>query len=147
MAKRILVPLDQSEVAEAVVPVVADAARGGQATVRLLHVAPMPDSLVDVEGRVIAYADQEIERLQAEALDYLHAVEVQFIGTPVECAVRFGDPVSEILRDAEAFGADLIAVCATGRGGLSRALFGSHAEQVMKKAEASVMLIRPARVG
>jgi len=145
MAKRILVPLDQSEVAEAVVPMVADAARGGQATVRLLHVAPMPDNQVDADGRVIAYADQELDRVRAEALDYLHAVEVQFMGTPVECEVRFGDPVTEILRDAEEFGADLIAVCATGRGGLSRALFGSHAEQVMRKAETSVMLLRPQR--
>jgi len=132
-------------VAEAVVPVVADAARGGQAIVRLLHVAPMPDNQVDAEGRVIAYADQELDRVLAEALDYLHAVEVQFMGTPVECKVRFGDPVSEILRDADEFGADLIAVCATGRGGLSRALFGSHAEQVMRKAGTAVMVIKPGR--
>ena len=145
MAKRILVPLDQSEVAESVVPVVADAARGGQATVCLLHVAPVPDNRVDEGGRVVAYADQEMERLRSEGLDYLHVVEVQFAETPVECVVRFGDPVSEILREAEDFGADLIAVCATGRGGLSRAVFGSHAEQVMRKAQASVMLIRPAR--
>jgi len=145
MAKRILVPLDQSEVAESVVPVVADAARGGQATVCLLHVAPVPDNRVDEGGRVVAYADQEMERLRSEGLDYLHVVEVQFAETPVECVVRFGDPVSEILRAAEDFGADLIAVCATGRGGLSRAVFGSHAEQVMRKAQASVMLIRPAR--
>jgi nucleotide-binding universal stress UspA family protein len=39
MAKRILVPLDQSVTAEMVVPLVADAARGGGGTVRLLHVA------------------------------------------------------------------------------------------------------------
>ncbi len=145
MAKRILVPLDQSEVAETVVPIVADAARGGQATVRLLHVAPVPDNRADEEGRVIAYADQEMDRLQAEALDYLRAVEVQFVETPVECVVRFGDPVSEILREAETFGADLIAVCATGRGGLTRAVFGSHAEQVMRKAGTAVMLIKPGR--
>ena len=145
MAKRILVPLDQSEVPETVVPIVADAARGGQATVRLLHVAPVPDNRADEEGRVIAYADQEMDRLQAEALDYLRAVEVQFVETPVECVVRFGDPVSEILREAETFGADLIAVCATGRGGLTRAVFGSHAEQVMRKAGTAVMLIKPGR--
>jgi len=145
MAKRILVPLDQSEVAETVVPIVADAARGGQVTVRLLHVAPVPDTRIDDEGRVIAYADQEMDRLQAEALDYLRAVEVQFVETPVECVVRFGDPVSEILREAETFGADLIAVCATGRGGLTRAVFGSHAEQVMRKAGTAVMLIKPGR--
>ncbi len=145
MAKRILVPLDQSEVAETVVPIVADAARGGQATVCLLHVAPVPDNRIDEEDRVIAYADQEMDRLQAEALDYLRAVEVQFVETPVECVVRFGDPVSEILREAETFGADLIAVCATGRGGLTRAVFGSHAEQVMRKAGTAVMLIKPGR--
>src|SRR6266496_36014 len=145
MAKRILVPLDQSEVAETVVPIVADAARGGQVTVRLRHVAPVADTRIDDEGRVIAYADQEMDRLQAEALDYLRAVEVQFVETPVECVVRFGDPVSEILREAETFGADLIAVCATGRGGLTRAVFGSHAEQVMRKAGTAVMVIKPGR--
>jgi nucleotide-binding universal stress UspA family protein len=145
MAKRILVPLDQSEVAESVVPVVADAARGGQATVRLLHVAPVADNRVDQDGRVVAYADQEMERLRGEALDYLHAVEAQFTETPVECVVRFGDPVSEILTEAEAFGADLIAVSTAGRSGLSRALFGSVAEQIMRRAEPSVVLMRPER--
>lgn len=145
MAKRILVPLDQSEVAESVVPVVADAARGGQANVRLLHVAPVPENRVDQEGRVVAYADQEMERLRSEALDYLHAVEAQFTETSVECVVRFGDPVGEILAEAEAFGADLIAVSTTGRSGLSRTLFGSVAEQIVRKAEPSVMLMRPGR--
>ena len=62
MAKRILVPLDQSALAESVIPVVADAARGGAAAVRLLHVAPLPDTRVDPEGRVVAYADQERAR-------------------------------------------------------------------------------------
>ncbi len=83
MAKRILVPLDQSEVAESVVPVVADVARGGQATVCLLHVAPLPDNRVNEGGRVVAYADQEMERLRSEGLDYLHVVEVQFAETAV----------------------------------------------------------------
>ncbi len=145
MAKRILVPLDQSEVAESAVPVVADAARGGQATVRLLHVAPVPESRLDEQGRVVAYADQEMERLRSEALDYLQAIEAQFVETPVECAVRFGDSVPEILAEAEAFGADLIAVSTAGRSGVSRALFGSVAEQILRKADAAVMLLRPGR--
>ena len=46
MAKRILVPLDQSPVAEIVVPLVAAAARGAGATVRLLLVAPVPQNQV-----------------------------------------------------------------------------------------------------
>ena len=145
MAKRILVPLDQSEVAEAAVPVVADTARGAQATVRLLHVAPVPGNRLDEHGRVVAYADQEMERLRSEGLDYLHAVEAQLPGIPVECAVRFGDPVPEILAEAEAFGAELIAVTTTGRSGVSRTLFGSVAEQILRKADTAVMLLRSER--
>ena len=145
MAKKILVPLDQSEVGESAVPVVADAARGGQATVRLLHVAPMPGNRLDEQGRVVAYADQEMERLRSEGLDYLHAVEAQFVETPVECAVRFGDPVPEILAEANDFAADLIAVTTVGRSGLGRTLFGSVAEQIVRKADTAVMLMRPER--
>ena len=135
MAKRILVPLDAS-------PLAADAARGAGATVRLLHVAEVPQTLMDDTGRVIAYADQEMERLEAEGMDYLRAVEVQFEGIPVECLVRFGDPVQEILLEAEAFGADLIAVATAGRSGVGRTVLGSVAEQVFRKAEVPVLLFR-----
>ena len=55
MAKRILVPLDQSSLAEAVLPLVGEVARGSGATVRLLHVAPIPDDRVGAEGRVIVW--------------------------------------------------------------------------------------------
>jgi nucleotide-binding universal stress UspA family protein len=143
MAKRILVPLDASPLAESIVPVVADAARGAGATVRLLHVAPLPQALVSETGRVVAYLDQEMERLEAEGMDYLRAAEVQFEGVPVECGVRFGDPVQEILLEAEAFGADLIAVATAGRSGLGRTVLGSVAEQVFRKSRLPVVLYHP----
>jgi nucleotide-binding universal stress UspA family protein len=145
MAKRILVPLDRSLGAEAVVPIVAAAARASGATVRLLHVEPVPQNRVTEEGRVVAYADQEMARLEAEGLDYLRVVEMQFQGAGVECVVRFGDPVTEILREAEAFGAELIVVTTEGRSALGRVLLGSVAEHIVRKAEAPVMLMRPAR--
>ena len=145
MAKRILVPLDQSALAESVIPVVADAARGGAAAVRLLHVAPEPDNRVDPEGRVVAYADQEMARLEAEAQDYLRTAGLPLAGVAVEYAVRFGEPAKEILLEAEAFDADLIAVTTAGRSGLSRTVLGSVAEQVFKKSDVPVMLYHPRR--
>lgn len=148
MAKRIVVPLDESPLAEVAVPLVADIARGSGATVRLLQVAPVPRSRVSEGGRVLANADKEMARLEAEGLDYLHTVEVQFEGAlDVECVVRFGDPVAEILLEAEAFGADLIAVTTEGRSAVGRALLGSVVEQVVRKADVQVMLIRPGRLG
>jgi len=147
MAKRILAPLDQTADAEAALPLVADAARGAGATVRLLHVAPVPDLRVAAGGRVIAYADQEMARLEAEGTDYLRSVEVQLDGIPVECVVRFGDPVPEILAEVEGFGADLVVLTTTCRSGLGRAMLGSVAEQVFRKAAAPVLLYRLDRTG
>jgi nucleotide-binding universal stress UspA family protein len=146
MAKKILVPLDQSHAAETILPLVSAIARGDGAVVRLLLVAPMPENRVSKEGQTVAYVDQEMARLEAEALDYLRPVKMQFGPVSgVDCAVRFGDPVEEILREAEAFGADLIAVTTEGRGAVRRALLGSVAEQVVRKADAPVMLVRPGR--
>jgi nucleotide-binding universal stress UspA family protein len=148
MAKRILVPLDESPVAEGVVPLVADIARGSGATERLLQVAPVPRKRASEEGRVLAYAGEEMARLEAEGLDYLRTVEMQFDGAAdVECVVRFGDPAAEILLEADAFGADLIAVTTEGRSAVGRTVLGSVAEQVVRKANAQVMLIRPGRHG
>ena len=146
MAKRILVPLDETADAQSVLEAVADMARGAGATVRLLRVAPEPDEVVS-EGHVIAYVDQEVARLEAEGLDALRAVEARLGGIPVECAVRFGDPAREVLREAEAFGADLIALSTKTASSLSRAVLGSVAEHVFRKAAPAVVLYRTAREG
>jgi nucleotide-binding universal stress UspA family protein len=143
MAKRVLVPLDETAEAEGVVGLVADLAKGGGAGVRLLHVAPVPDNIVS-DGKIVAYADQEGARLEAEGMDYLRAIEAR-LGVPAECVVRFGEPVKEILREADAFGADLVVMSTQAASGLSRVVLGSVAEQVLRKAAAPVMLYRAAR--
>ena len=141
--KRIIVPLDASPVAEAVLPAVADLARAGGGSIRLLRVEPLPDNCVDASGRVVAYADQEMARLEAEGLDYLGSVAVRLGALPIESRVRFGDPVDEILKEAEAFDADLIAVTTAGRSGLGRAVLGSVADRVFRRAATPVLLYRP----
>lgn len=142
MAKRILVPLDEAVHAETVIEAVAALARGAGATIRLLHVAPTPDNVLDEERHILACADQEGARPEIEALDYLRRAAAGIGDVAVECAVRFGDPVREILEDAEAWQTDLIAMATRGRGSLSRVLLGSVAEQVFRRAAAPVMLVR-----
>lgn len=143
--KRIVVPLDASPVAESVLPVVADLARAAGGSIRPLRVEPLPNNCVDADGRVVAYADQETARLEAEALDYLRSVAARLGGIHIESCVRFGDPLDEILKEADAFDADLIAVTTAGRSGLGRAVRGSVAERVFRKAETPVPLYRPSR--
>jgi nucleotide-binding universal stress UspA family protein len=143
MAKRILVPLEQTVESEASVPLVRAIARDDGATVRLLHVAPSAEAIVNAEGRVVVYADQETARLEAEGIDYLRTVEIQLDGIPVECQVRFGDPVAAILDEAEVFEADLIAMATTGRHGIGYLRRGSVAQEVLRTASVAVMVVRP----
>jgi nucleotide-binding universal stress UspA family protein len=94
---------------------------------------------------VVVYADQETARLEAEGLDYLHAASLSLDGVTLECAVRYGDPVEEILEEAEIWNADLIAMTTRGRRCIERALLGSVAEQVFRKAPMAVALCRAPR--
>jgi nucleotide-binding universal stress UspA family protein len=145
MAKQILVPLDRSSSAEPILPLVAAIARGVGSTVRLLVVAPVPTNRESSGGRVVAYADQEMARVEAEALDYLRSVAVQLGDVAdVQYAVRFGDAVTEILREANERGVDLIAVTTQGRSAVGRVVLGSVAEEIVRRADAPVMMVRPA---
>jgi len=145
MAKRFLVPLDRRSPDEPTMTVVADAARAAGGTVRLLHVAPVPDMVVDLHGHTVAYSDQETARVEAEHMEDLRRFEPVFDGVAFETVVRFGDPVTQILREAEVFGADAIAVMTSCRSGLKRSLLGSVAEALLRKAPTTVMLLRPSR--
>ncbi len=143
-AKRILVPLDGSESAETAVAVAADLARSSGGSVRLLRVSPVPKQWVGNYGRVVVYADQEMERLTAEGRDYLETVGAQLPAVPIESVVRFGEPAEEILVEAEAFGADAI-VLATGRlSWLKRVTGGGVGQSVVRKAPVTVVLVRAA---
>ncbi len=106
---------------------------------------PSRKSLFDEHGRVLVYADQETARLEAEGLDYLHAASIGLDGVALECAVRYGDPVEQILDEAEAWNADLIAMTTRGRSCIGRALLGSVAEEVFRKAPMAVTLYRAER--
>ena len=145
MAKRILVPLDQTLEAEAALPLVVGAAREMGATVRLLHVAPSPENVTDAGGRIVAFADQEAARLEAEAMDYLRTVEARLDGIAVERSVRFGDPIDEILLETDEFGADLIALTTRCPARLARLVLGSTADQICRRIDVAVLVYRPGR--
>ncbi len=141
MAKRILVPLSGREGAEAVLPVVADVARSAGATVRLLRVAPYPQMRTGAYGRVVAYVDQETNRLEGESQSYLRDVEARLDGVAVERRVTFGDPADEIVHEAEVFNADLVAMATPKPRWFASWLSGGVARHVSRRASAPVILL------
>lgn len=141
MAKRILVPLEGRDDAESLIPLVADLARGAGATVRLLHVAPLPETRVAEYGRVVVFASQERERLEARGQDHLAAVGASLEGIAVEHRVRFGDLAAETAREADAFGAELIALTAPPRRWWRALAPGGAARRIARRTAVPVMVL------
>lgn len=141
MAKRILVPLDGEERSEAIMPLVAAVARDGGATVRLLRVYPIPERTEAAHGRTVEYVDQAMARLTAEGVDDLARSEAQLEGVPVETVVRFGEPAEEIALEAEAFGADVIALAEPARGRLGRVFARSIPERVSRETSVPTLVL------
>ncbi len=76
-------------------------------------------------------ADEAVERLRAA-------------GRQADAEVRGGDPAAEIIRAADAWGADLVVLGSHGRTGLARFVLGSVARNVVHAGNASVLVVREA---
>jgi len=140
--KRVLVALDGSPSAEAVLRFVLDIAGPLDMTVQLLRVLePVPT--LAVEGTIVSGFD-DLELRRHEAAEYLTSLvgQLRAKGVTATCEVREGRAATEILAAARASKADLIAMATHGRTGLGRLLFGSVAEEVLRQASIPVFMIR-----
>jgi nucleotide-binding universal stress UspA family protein len=144
MYKVILVPLDGSERAEAILPHVDDLARCYRAKVVFLQVVE-PEPLIIGPDVVYPMVNQEMmaDRTQAaEAYLARRSAEFQERGIEVETRVANGPVVEEIINRAERSKADLVAMASHGRTGLSRVFYGSVAAGVLNKVDRPLFLIR-----
>lgn len=140
MYRRLLVPLDGSRLAEAVLPIVERLGQSCPATVILLHVlergappAVHGERHLQVRVEADAYLAEIAARLQTQNL----AVEVHTHEVPE------GDVPRSIAAHAVEEDADLIVLCTHGSGGVHHLLFGSVAQQVLKRGTVPVLLARP----
>lgn len=143
MYGRVLIPLDGSEPAEAILPFAEQVAGPLDAEVCLLRVVePMPPMVGLGTGGVVG--PDVLALRQAEAKQYLAQVAERLTGRGLRVQTRltFGVPEVEILEVATAEKADLIAMSTHGRRGVRRALFGSVAEEVLRSAAVPVLLVR-----
>jgi nucleotide-binding universal stress UspA family protein len=142
MYKRVLVPVDGSEVAAAVLPFLLGIAGPLDFEVLLLRVNESTPPMA-VEGtRYFLAEDLEIQR--AETFAYLAglALTLEARGLRVRSVVRRGDAATEILSVASDEAVDLIAMATHGRTGPARLMFGSVAENVLRHADVPVFLLR-----
>jgi nucleotide-binding universal stress UspA family protein len=139
MFKKVLVPLDRSELAEQALAQAATIARGSGATVDIVLVhEPIP-----FEGS--GDAPWNAKLLEAERIYVRTIVAELAAGTnlPVTGAVLEGARVDMICKRVWDVNADLIVLTSHGRTGLSRAWLGSTADGVIRHSTTPVLMLRP----
>ena len=149
MYRKILVPLDGSHLAEAILPHVEELALRFEAKVILLGMIEPEPLIVAPEPMYTGFdLDGYKERFrQVEA--YLSARQGEFREKGIDADVRVGHgPVVEGIIDvAEQEDVDLIAMASHGRTGLARVFYGSVAAGVLHRINRPLLLIRAMDVG
>jgi nucleotide-binding universal stress UspA family protein len=147
MWRRIMVPLDGSELAERALPCAERLALLGDATLHLVRVVEPRAEMTWMPGPLYvvmrAYADP-VERAAEAAAAYLNGLRTSSVagGIRVEVAVPCG-PAAATLLDYESTAAiDLAIMCSHGYGGLVRFALGSVAMHMLRHGAAPVLLVR-----
>ena len=141
----LLVPLDGSAVAEAVLPYAFEMARVLDAMVILVRAVPLP-SLLMPETLVEPELSNEIFKMELqEAEDYLGklARQLRQEGRRVLTYVETGPAVATILRKSNELNTVFVLMATHGRTGMDRLVFGSVAMEVLRRGDHPVLLVHP----
>jgi nucleotide-binding universal stress UspA family protein len=135
MLATILVPLDGSQLAEQALPYAERLAEATSARVVLSRVLPLavlerPEADLESADQARAYLQGVADRLTSK-------------GRVVEATTPWADPASEILEQVGSTHADLVVMATHGRSGPGRWLYGSVADEILRRAPVPVILVPP----
>lgn len=164
-ALRMLVPVDCTELGNAVLDTAACTARLLKAEVHLIAVLPPEHEHATVQPvaswypsyggeamsptaapavEVVEWRDQALAATRSAAEDYLQAAATRFDGLQVSTQVVMLKPVGRAIVDyARHYDVDLIAMATRGRTRIAQALLGSVAAEVVHSGVAPVLLVKP----
>jgi nucleotide-binding universal stress UspA family protein len=140
--RRILVPTDFTETSDHALEWALDLAKRLGAALTVLHayeipIVGFPDGAIiatpEIAGRIADASKAALESVMAKIRDR---------GVAVDGVLREGVPWEEINAVSDAIDADLVVIGTHGRRGLTRALLGSVAENVVRTAKRPIVTIR-----
>jgi nucleotide-binding universal stress UspA family protein len=143
MFKRLLVPLDTSELAEIALPYARELAIKLGAEVILMHVKTSADASDKPDHRAYlsktaAITEQDIKKSHALPPREKVKVDSAIIGSPS----RLNHPAEEIVNYAEKENISLIVMATHGRTGIRRWTLGDTANKVARASKIPLLLIR-----
>ena len=147
MYKNILLPLDGSRRAEAILPHVENiAARFGARVIILIVEEPAVqleyDEIINAE-RYLAERAEMRKNITTYALKVVNQLKGKDV--PADFLIGKGDVVQSIIKTAEKENIDLIAMASHGRGGWARTFYGSVSAGVLQKVDRPILMIRSRR--
>ena len=142
MYKKILVPLDGSELSRKALDQAEKLAKTFDAEIILFQVVPFLPIYGSPELVTPLIVDEKQKESAEKYLTNL-AEELKKRGLKVTAMVRTGQQVAvEIIDFAKETGVDLIVMCTHGRSGISRWVLGSVALKILTRSETPILLIR-----
>jgi nucleotide-binding universal stress UspA family protein len=144
MIKKILVPLDGSDLSLSVLPTIEEIAQKLGSSVVLFHaINPMVGTFPGAE--MWAADARLVEEQKAAALKFLDecAEGLTAKGLEVSTLVLVGPAADETVVAAQQNGADMIAMSTHGHSGVGRWIMGSVADAVLRRTHLPCLLLRP----
>jgi nucleotide-binding universal stress UspA family protein len=142
--KKILFPVDLSQISVKIVPFLQSLATKYGARIHLIFVARVFDYLTSMyvpHPSVSQFEKEVLEGAEKRLYEFAEENFREFPGTKTQ--VVAGDPSEEILNYVKAQGIDLVVMGTHGRKGLDKVIFGSVAERVVKTSPVPVMVVNP----
>ena len=149
MYKTILVPMDGSKRAEAILPHVENLALSLNAKVVFFKVAE-PSLMLEYDEVIdMSMYLKKSHKQKKDAESYLASIEEKFRAKRIEARTLIGHgPVVKAISDTAGHeNAGLVAMASHGRGGLFRTFYGSVAAGVLQRIDRPLLLIRSRRDG
>jgi nucleotide-binding universal stress UspA family protein len=141
MPDNVLVALDGSPLAERALTYAFETFPN--ATITTIYVINPIDSVIDVEAGGLPVAEDWYDTAQERATE-IHTTATDLAadnGVILNNVTEVGKPAREILDYADSHGIDQIVLGSHGRSGINRALLGSVAETVTRRARIPVTII------
>lgn len=145
MYKRIVVPLDGSDLAKQALPDAITMARLNTAPVHLVRIIDLTQldryGLYGFGGGALAFQSLVDDELEMATTDLeKSASDLRNKGLSVTTEVRRGGVVFELQQVAQP--GDLFVIASHGRGGVSRWFLGSVAEELVRRSVVPVLIVR-----
>ena len=144
--RRIMVPLDGSPLAEAVLPLVSQLARAMNLGVSLVWVVQIA-SQVYGPPELVVYPAELLQEMQQMAVSYLQrtldGLKRDGVGDAEFEVMLHNAPAIAITDRARAIDGALLAMSTHGRSGFTRWMLGSVTDHVVRMSGVPVLVVRP----